>query len=120
MHGATIKIKSNLSSLESSTTAVDRDKWPLHTQPGYLSGQNSGGPLDRTLCGTYRRLGNFGGEKKYLCLPRIELRIVEYRFYNTFDDNFKPFLYEGHTGWTISNSAHGITDFSGSSNGWSV
>lgn len=56
----------------------------------------------------------------YLCLPRIELRIVEYRFYNTLDDNFKPFLYEGHTGWAMSNSAHGTTDFSGNNTGWNV
>jgi hypothetical protein len=99
----------------SSTTAVETDKWSLHIRPNYLIGQNPGGPLDRTLCGSYRGFGNFGKKKKkyiyiYLCLPRIELRILEYTFCNTFDDNFRPFLYEGHMGWRMSNSAHGITD----------
>jgi len=55
------KVKLRLNA--SSTTAVDGYKWSLHTWPKYLSGQNPGGPLDRTQCGTYRRLGNFGEEK---------------------------------------------------------
>lgn len=50
----------------SKTMAVDRDKWSLHTGSNYLIGQNPGDPLDRKLCGNYRRLANFGGERNIL------------------------------------------------------
>jgi hypothetical protein len=88
-------------------------------RPNYLIGQNSGGPQE-TTCGSYRGLEILEKIYTYLCLPRIELWIVEYTFYNTFYDNFRPFLYEDHMGRKMSNSANYTTNFSGSSTGWSV
>lgn len=77
--------------------------------------------VDRTLGAHWvgRRVEPTGGleileEKKiYLCLPRIELWIVQHRVYNTFEEN-------SYMKVVRNSKRHGITDFSGSSTGWSV
>jgi hypothetical protein len=49
--------------------------------------------VGKTWCPTgwdaVRTLGIFEGKKK--SSSKIEFRIVEYRFYGTFDEKFKPF-----------------------------